>query len=78
MSRTGFYTDDYYDQHYQTPEAIRKADLREADFRGARGLGTDLYLVDSRGEKYDIEQREHFMNCRAIMEEWRGEEENCE
>src|SRR5207302_7921491 len=35
-SKTGFYTDDYSDQDYKSPEEIRKANLCGADLRGAK------------------------------------------
>jgi len=34
-TRSGFYTDEYYDQAYRAPEEIRTASLRGADLRGA-------------------------------------------
>ena len=59
-TRTGFYTDEFNEQCYQTPEDIRKANLRGADLRGARVDGVDFYLVDLRDAKYDAKQLEHF------------------
>jgi uncharacterized protein YjbI with pentapeptide repeats len=67
-SRTGFYTDDYYDQGFKAPEAIRKANLRGADLRGAKIEGVDFYLVDLRDAHYDENQREHLRQCGAILE----------
>ena len=48
-SRTGFYTDDYSEQDFKSPEEIRKANLCRADLRGALIDGVDFYLVDLRG-----------------------------
>ena len=47
-TRTGFYTDDYNEQDFKSPEEIRKANLRGADLRGAKIDGVDFYLVDLR------------------------------
>lgn len=66
-SRTGFYTDDYEEQHYKAPEEIRKANLRGADLRGANVVDTDFYLVDLRDARYDPDQRQHFLRCGAIL-----------
>lgn len=66
-TRTGFYTDKFNEQSYQTPEDIRKANLCGADLRGTRVNGVDLYLVDLQGAKYDANQLEHFRRCRAIL-----------
>ncbi|MHB8955811.1 MAG: pentapeptide repeat-containing protein [Pirellulaceae bacterium] len=66
-SRTGFYTNDYDDQSYKAPEAIRKANLCGADLRGASIADVDFYLVDLRGARYDPEQAEHFRQCDAIL-----------
>jgi uncharacterized protein YjbI with pentapeptide repeats len=66
-SRTGFYTNDFDDQSYKPPEAIRKANLCGADLRGARVEDTDFYLVDLRGALYDAEQAAHFRRCDAIL-----------
>jgi uncharacterized protein YjbI with pentapeptide repeats len=67
-TRTGFYTDDYEEQSYKSPEEIRKANLCGADLRGADVTGVDFYLVDLRGARYDAEQGEHFRRCGAILE----------
>ena len=67
-SRTGFYTDDYHDQDYKSPEEIRKANLRGADLTGAKIGSVDFYLVDLRGARYDSEQADHLRRCRAILE----------
>jgi uncharacterized protein YjbI with pentapeptide repeats len=63
-SRTGFYTDEFHEQEFKSPEEIRKADLR-----GANVDGVDFYLVDLRGAKYDSLQEQHFRRCRAILED---------
>jgi uncharacterized protein YjbI with pentapeptide repeats len=68
-SHTGFYTDDYDDQHIKSAEEIRKANLWGADLRGANIDGIDFYLVDLRDAKYTRGQVEHFRHCRAILED---------
>lgn len=67
-SRIGFYTDDFNEQDFKSPEEIRKANLRSADLRGAYITDVDFYLVDLRDALYDREQREHFRKCGAILE----------
>lgn len=67
-SKTGFYTDDYQEQGYKSPEEIRKANLCGADLRGARLDGVDFYLVDLRGARYDAEHARHLRRCGAILE----------
>lgn len=66
-SRTGFYTDEYLEQDFKSPEEIRKANLRGADLRGAKVFDADFYLVDLREAKYTPDQAEHFARCRAIL-----------
>ncbi len=66
-TRTGFYTDDYEQQAFQSPEEIRKANLCGADLRFANVEGVDFYLVDLRGVKCDSGQLEHCRRCRAIL-----------
>jgi uncharacterized protein YjbI with pentapeptide repeats len=66
-TRTGFYTDEFDEQHFKAPEEIRKANLRGADLRGAKVEGTDFYLVDLREAVYDDAQAVHFRRCRAIL-----------
>jgi uncharacterized protein YjbI with pentapeptide repeats len=66
-SRTGFYTDDYFDNSYKRPEEVRKANLRAADLRGANIEGTDFYLVDLRDALYTPEQLAQFRRCGAIL-----------
>ncbi len=67
-SKTGFYTDDYDEQDFKSPEEIRKANLCFADLRGANLDGVDFYLVDLRGALLDPEQEEHVRRCGAILE----------
>jgi uncharacterized protein YjbI with pentapeptide repeats len=66
-SRTGFYTDEFNEQDFKSPEEIRKACLRGADLRGAVIERVDFYLVDLRGAKYSAKQGEHFTRCGAIL-----------
>jgi uncharacterized protein YjbI with pentapeptide repeats len=70
-TRTGFYTDDYDERHFKSPEEIRKANLCGCDLRGALVGSTDFYLVDLRGAKYDEQQEQHFRRCGAILGPWR-------
>lgn len=66
-TRTGFYSDDYEEQHFKAPEEIRKANLCGADLRRAQVEDADFYLVDLRGALYDRRQLEHFRRCGAIL-----------
>lgn len=66
-TRTGFYTDEYEEQHFRNPEEVRKANLCGADLRGAKVKTVDFYLVDLRGAIYDEDQRLHFERCGAIL-----------
>lgn len=66
-SRTGFYTDEYFDTGFKSPEEIRKANLCWADLRGAEIDDVDFYLVDLRHAKYTQEQAEWFRKCGAIL-----------
>jgi uncharacterized protein YjbI with pentapeptide repeats len=68
-TRTGFYTDDCNEQHFKSPEEIRKANLCRADLRGAKIDGVDFYLVDLRGALYDPEQEALFRKCGAILDD---------
>ncbi len=67
-TRTGFYTDDYHEQDFKSPEEIRKANLRGADLRGANIHGVDFYLVDLRDALYDASQAEQLRSTGAILE----------
>lgn len=66
-SRTGFYTDEYFDTGFKSPEEIRKANLCWADLRDAVIDEVDFYLVDLRHAKYSEEQAEWFRKCGAIL-----------
>jgi uncharacterized protein YjbI with pentapeptide repeats len=72
-SMTGFYTDDFTEQDFKSPEEIRKANLRAADLRGANIEGVDFYLVDLRDARYDAEQVEQLRASGAILH-CRGDE----
>jgi uncharacterized protein YjbI with pentapeptide repeats len=66
-SRTGFYTDEFSEQDFKSPEEIRKACLCGADLAGAIVEKTDFYLVDLRGARYSRSQGRHFRSCGAIL-----------
>jgi uncharacterized protein YjbI with pentapeptide repeats len=66
-SRTGFYTDEFFETDFKSPEEIRKANLCGADLRGANVDGVDFYLVDLRDARYTPEQAQWFRQCRAIL-----------
>lgn len=66
-SRTGFYSDDSLDDHFKTPEEVRKANLRGADLRGARIDDVDFYLVDLRGGRWDRDQEAWLRRSGAIL-----------
>jgi uncharacterized protein YjbI with pentapeptide repeats len=68
-SRTGFYTDDYTEQDFKSPEEIRKANLCYADLRGANLDGVDFYLVDLRHALFDRKYEKHLRRCGAILED---------
>ena len=67
-SRTGFYTDDFDEQDFKSPEEIRKANLRGADLRGAKIEGVDFYLVDLRGARLDRAHIPGLRGCGAILD----------
>jgi uncharacterized protein YjbI with pentapeptide repeats len=67
-SKTGFYTDDFNDRDFKTPEEIRKANLCRADLRGAKVKGVDFYLVDLRGARFTDKQARYFRRCGAILD----------
>jgi uncharacterized protein YjbI with pentapeptide repeats len=67
-SKTGFYTDDFQDRDFKSPEEIRKANLCRADLRGAKLEGVDFYLVDLRGAHYTDKQAKYFRRCGAILD----------
>ena len=69
-SKTGFYTDDFHEQNFKSPEDIRKANLRGADLRGANLTGVDFYLVDLRSAKLDPSQLDYVKSCGAILSDW--------
>lgn len=66
-TRTGFYTDEYYEQDFRAPEEIRKANLRGANLIGAILGDVDFYLVDLRDAQYTEAAGEHFRRCGAIL-----------
>jgi uncharacterized protein YjbI with pentapeptide repeats len=66
-SRTGFYTDDFTEQEFKSPEEIRKASLRGADLRNAKVEKADFYLVDLREAIYTPDQAAYFKRCGAIL-----------
>jgi uncharacterized protein YjbI with pentapeptide repeats len=67
-TRTGFYTDESVEDRFQIPEAVRKANLRHCDLRGAHLDGTDFYLVDLRGARLHREQLPWLRRCRALLD----------
>lgn len=52
-SKSGFYAEDSIENIYLDPDAVRTADLRKADLRGAIFRDTSLFRVDLRGAKID-------------------------
>jgi uncharacterized protein YjbI with pentapeptide repeats/energy-coupling factor transporter ATP-binding protein EcfA2 len=67
-SHTGFYSDDWSEQDYKSPEEIRKANLCGADLRGAKINDVDFYLVDLRGALLDPSQIPQIRRSGAILE----------
>jgi uncharacterized protein YjbI with pentapeptide repeats len=68
-TRTGFYTDEYDEQYFKSPETIRKASLVGSDLRGAHIKGVDFYLVDLRGAKIDENSRDYLISSGAILDD---------
>ncbi len=68
-SRTGFYTDESFEQHFRRPEEVRKANLSGCDLRCASVFGADFYLVDVRGARLDPLQMAWMRRCRAIVDD---------
>lgn len=66
-TRTGFYTDEFFEQSFKAPEEIRSANLRGADLRHADLANSDFYLVDLRGAQIDEDARPHLRRCKAIL-----------
>lgn len=66
-TRTGFYSDEFFDSPHRAPEEVRTANLRGATLLGANVEWTDFYLVDLRGALYDERQAQHFRRCGAIL-----------
>ena len=64
-SRTGFYTDDYNDRDFKSPEEIRKANLRGADLRGAPTSKASISTSSTPRCAYTEEQAEHFAKVRC-------------
>jgi len=67
-TRTGFYTDDWEELVFKTPELVRKASLVGCDLRGANLHGVDFYLVDLRGAILDPSQRQLVSASGAILD----------
>lgn len=67
-TRTGFYTDDYDDHLFRSPEEIRTADLRGCDLREAIIDGVDFWRVDMRGAKVTLSQRKQLIATGAILD----------
>jgi uncharacterized protein YjbI with pentapeptide repeats len=68
-SRTGFYTDEFRDCGFKSPEEVRKANLRFVDLREAKIEDCDFYLVDVRGAKLSPGQRAHLRRSGAILDD---------
>ncbi len=67
-TRTGFYTDDYDDHLFRSPEEIRAADLTGCDLRDADIDGVDFWRVDLRGARYSLSQRGQLVATGAILD----------
>lgn len=67
-TRTGFYTDDYDDHLFRSPEEIRAADLTGCDLRDADIDGVDFWRVDLRGAQYSPSQRDQLIATGAILD----------
>ena len=67
-TRTGSYSSDYDEHHYQAPEAIRAANLTSCDLRGTLVADTDFWRVDLRNARYTADQRMHFIATGAILD----------
>ena len=67
-TRTGFYTDEFEERYFKSPESIRVASMRGCDLRGANIHHVDFYLVDLRGARYDSSQREQLVSTGAILD----------
>ncbi len=67
-TRTGFYTDDWEELVFKTPELVRKASLVGCDLRGANLHGVDFYLVDLRGAILDPSQLRLVSASGAILD----------
>lgn len=70
-TRTGFYTDELMEQHFKSPEEIRKANLKGVNLLGADIGGVDFYLVDLRGAIMSRNQYEYAAASGAILHDSR-------
>ncbi len=66
-TRTGFYSDEFFDNPHRAPEDVRTANLQRVKLWGAKVEEADFYLVDLRGAIYDERQAAHFRRCGAIL-----------
>lgn len=67
-TRTGFYTDDYDDHTFRSPEEIRVADLTGCDLRDAVIDGVDFWRVDLRGARILSSQWQQLIATGAILD----------
>ncbi len=67
-SMTGFYAEGTTDDAWTPPEATRQASFVGADLRGARFEHTDLFRVDFRGARLDLNLREQAKKAGALLE----------